>query len=131
MTVTTSFIQNMIIPADAKNYVPAIELLSISGVCSISGEACSGKTLDLLDEVICWVDSYFHNGKNAIVFNFDLDYFSSEVSRGIARLLSQLKDYQTEGKDVSIRWVYEDEDNLEYGEDLMKEVGVGMRFIEK
>ncbi|MEO9484735.1 MAG: DUF1987 domain-containing protein [Ekhidna sp.] len=61
-----------------------------------------------------------------------MEYFNTSSSKCIYDLLKELKSLETKGKEVIVRWYYDedDEDMLEAGEDYSDLLNLPFRFIE-
>ncbi|WP_436516302.1 DUF1987 domain-containing protein [Ekhidna sp. To15] len=61
-----------------------------------------------------------------------MEYFNTSSSKCIYDILKELKALENKGKEVIIRWYYEqdDEDMLEAGEDYSDLLGLNFRFVE-
>lgn len=69
---------------------------------------------------------------NEIVVDFMLEYFNTSSARSIFMLLKEIKTLGRGGKNLTINWHYEeeDEDMLETGEDFQELVEMPFNFIE-
>lgn len=64
-----------------------------------------------------WVDEYF-KGDGALKVEIILEYINSGSSKHLLEVLRQLKEYREKGRELSITWFYEEDDEsiLELGE---------------
>jgi hypothetical protein len=67
-----------------------------------------------------WLEKYIENPNDQTQFEFDLEYFNSSSARQVMKLIILLEDIQKAGKEVQIKWLYEDGDDMsrERGEEI-------------
>ena len=114
-------------------FTPTVILDPVTGNCEISGQSYLENTTSFYQEVIDWVREYAGQKKGAVSLKIFLTYFNTSSSKCLAEILWILKDYQTEGGDVTVYWHYEDwdEDMRKEGEDFVDETGLEMEFVEE
>jgi SiaC family regulatory phosphoprotein len=67
--------------------------------------------------VLDWLKIYCENPIEDMEFVFNLDYFNISSSKMVLFILYKLQELKQQGKKVSIKWFYNDDELLEVGED--------------
>lgn len=108
-------------------------------IFEISGESRPPDVPVFYDEILRWLDDYTmhlsksHDIKDPVEFNFDLEYFNSSSAKYILDFCKQLAQVRAKGKDVTVRWHYEDDDMdmLEVGREMSRMAKVPFEYIQK
>ncbi len=79
-----------------------------------------------LDE---WISSHFISNQSLNV-NIQLEYINSGSSKYLYEILKKLTGYQRSGKELKIKWLYEEDDEamLELGEHYRDTVGIPLEI---
>ena len=72
---------------------------------------------DFYQPVLDWLKEYNEDPLELTEFVFNLDYFNISSSKMILFVLYKLQELQQKGKQVKIKWFYNDEDLFEVGQD--------------
>jgi hypothetical protein len=76
--------------------------------------------------VFSWLREYFKqsDSRREFTVNIELLYFNSGSSKVLLELFILLEAEASEGKNISINWIYleDDEDNLEYGKEFQADL---------
>jgi hypothetical protein len=108
-------------------------------VFEISGESRPPDVPVFYDEIIRWMDEYSkhlsdsHDTKEPIEFNLDFEYFNSSSAKYILDFCKQLGQVRSQGKNLSVRWHYEDDDMdmLEVGREMSRMAKVPFEYVQK
>ncbi len=108
-------------------FVPTVKFEAATGNCEIYGESYLEDTSEFYTPVFRWVKEYFkYKSTGSLELKIKLSYFNTSSSRALSVLLQILKEYDDQGKDVSVVWYYKsnDDDMVEEIEDFMDETGL-------
>ena len=108
-------------------------------IFEISGESRPPDVSDFYGEVLSWLDDYsLHlskspDVKDPVAFNLDIEYFNSSSAKYILDFCKQLGQIRSKGKDLTVRWHYEDDDMdmLQVGREMSRMSKVPFEFIQK
>jgi hypothetical protein len=108
-------------------------------VFEISGESRPPDVPVFYDEIIRWMDEYSkhlsdsHDTKEPIEFNLDFEYFNSSSAKYILDFCKQLGQVRSKGKNLSVRWHYEEDDMdmLEVGREMSRMAKVPFEYVQK
>ena len=111
-------------------FVPYVRFDAETGKCLLEGESYLENTWEFYNDLVDWLRSYTETGQ-PIAFNFKLTYFNTSSSKGILELLQFLKEYEDQGKQVTVAWYYpeDDEDILEEAEDFVEDTQLDIKLI--
>jgi hypothetical protein len=76
-----------------------------------------------------WIVSHFEKN-NALLVNIQLEYINSGSSKYLYEVLKRLTSYSRGGKNVKIKWLYEEDDEamLELGEHYRDTAGIPLEI---
>lgn len=116
---------------EATAQTPAVIFDPVSGKMDISGRSIPDSPDDFWMPVLNWFESYLMNPAENTTISINLDYFNISSSKRILFLLYKLNELAEAGKNVSVKWLYrdEDEDMYEVGQDYAYMVKVPFEFI--
>jgi hypothetical protein len=105
----------------------------------ISGESRPPNVGAFYGEILRWVDDYTLNllksqgVADSVIFNFDLEYFNSSSAKYILDLCKQFALVRSKGKNIEVRWKYEDDDidMLEAGKEMSRISKLPFEFVKK
>ena len=111
-------------------FIPHVKFNADTGHCVIEGESYLENTWEFYKQLVDWIKAYAETGQ-AIDFDFKLTYFNTSSSKGILELLEALKEYQSQGGSVVLKWYYpeDDEDILEEAEDFVEDTQLDIELI--
>lgn len=89
---------------------PKIVLDKESGIFEISGASIPEDAIDFFSPAIKWIEKYVEKPNPKSVFNFNFKYFNSASSKIILDFILRLREIQNKGKEILIRWHYEEDD---------------------
>jgi two-component SAPR family response regulator len=107
---------------------PEICLIPDENIFVISGRSAPEDVRGIYYPVIEWIDEFVtivtvnnqYTEVNPLLFKFDFEYFNSSSAKFLYDIIHRLKDLQSIGVSVVVKWYHEegDIDLLEAGEDL-------------
>ena len=108
-------------------------------IFEISGESRPPDVPVFYDEILRWMDDYTqhitktHDSRDPVEFNLDFEYFNSSSAKYILDFCKQLAQVRSKGKEVTVRWHYEDDDMdmLEVGREMSRMAKVPFQYIRK
>ena len=108
-------------------------------IFEISGESRPPDVPVFYDEILRWMDDYTqhitktHDSRDPVEFNLDFEYFNSSSAKYILDFCKQLAQVRSKGKEVTVRWHYEDDDMdmLEVGREMSRMAKVPFEYIRK
>lgn len=110
---------------------PNVILDANAGVFEISGRSLPEDVTSFFNPILAWLDEYGKSATSKIVFNFKLSYFNTASSKLLLDILMKLEDFQSQGKEVLIKWHYpsDDEDMEEAGQEYADIVDIPFEQI--
>jgi hypothetical protein len=116
----------------ATDDTPQVHLDSSAGKFEFSGKSLPEDVTTFYQPIFDWMDSYFENPNDESIFVFKMTYFNTASSKVILDVLMKLEEAVEDGKDVKVKWYFEeeDEDMEEAGEEYSEIVEVPFEFIE-
>jgi len=111
---------------------PAVHLDKTAGIFEFSGKSLPEDVTSFYAPIFEWISSYGEDANESSKFVFKMTYFNTASSKIILDILMRLETLHEEGKDITIEWHYEedDEDMQEAGEEYADIVEVPFTFIE-
>jgi len=121
--------EKIIIQEELKNcpgivYYPEINTLNMSGRSIPENPEMIFKRLDE------WITRHFDQNKTLNV-ELMLEYINSGSSKYLYEILKKLKSYLSSGRQVRIKWLYEEDDEgmLELGEHFRDTAGIPLEIV--
>ncbi len=110
---------------------PAIEFDNASGTLVIKGRSIPENSIDFYKPLVDWIDKYSGNPRDITTLNVQLEYFNTSSSKCILDVFKKLEKIKESGKDVRVKWHYEedDEDMLEAGEDYDAIIDIDFEMV--
>jgi hypothetical protein len=108
-------------------------------IFEISGESRPPNVPAFYEEIIRWLDGFTlylsksSDNTDPVVFNLDFEYFNSSSAKYILDFCKQLANLRTNGKNVVVRWHYEDDDidMLEVGKEMSRMAKIPFEYVQK
>lgn len=105
----------------------------------ISGESRPNDVLAFYSLLLKWIDEFSatllisENDPDPLIFNFMFDYFNSSSSKYILDFCRKLALLRSSGKNIIVRWHYENDDNdmLESGKEFSRIAKMPFEYIER
>jgi len=121
--------ENLIIKGEAKT--PTIEFNYLNGELEISGRSIPENSIEFYKPIIEWLESFKISERDKVVLDIKLEYFNTSSSKCILDVFKKLEEIRSVGKDASIRWYFEsdDEDMEEAGQDFSAIIKVPLELI--
>ena len=96
---------------------PEIEFIAGTGELSMEGRSIPEDPGEFFERLIDWVNDYFMNPASSTVFSIKLEYINSGSSKYMLELLRIMKSNHENGKNVHIKWFFEE------GDESIEELG--------
>ena len=111
---------------------PEVEFIADSGELNIEGRSIPEDPGEFFDRLINWLNEYFLNPKDKTVMNIKLEYINSGSSKYMLELLRIMKVNTEKGRDVLIKWYFEegDESIEELGQHYEQTIQIPFELIE-
>jgi hypothetical protein len=111
---------------------PAITLDKAAGKFEFSGKSLPEDVSTFYAPVFAWISAYGEDANAESTFVFKMTYFNTASSKIILDVLMRLEELHEAGKNITVEWHYEedDEDMQEAGEEYSEIVEVPFKFIE-
>ncbi len=110
---------------------PLINFDAASGNFELKGKSIPENSVIFYKPMMEWLESYVQNPAAKTVLNIQLDYFNTSSSKCIVDLFKKLESITKSGKDATINWLYneEDEDMQEAGEDYQSIIKMPFNLV--
>lgn len=111
---------------------PEVEFIADSGELNIEGRSIPEDPGEFFDRLINWLNEYFLNPVEKTVMNIKLEYINSGSSKYMLELLRIMKVNSAKGRDVLIKWYFEegDESIEELGQHYEQTIQIPFELIE-
>ncbi|HIE15304.1 MAG TPA: DUF1987 domain-containing protein, partial [Bacteroidales bacterium] len=98
-----------------------------------SGRSMPEDVADFYQPILDWMDNTLKKHEGKIIFTFKMNYFNTASSKLILDILIRLEELFADGKDITVHWYYEedDEDMMDAGEEYAEIVDVPFKIISK
>ena len=116
--------ENLTIEPSVKT--PKVDFQTATGILEVEGRSIPENSTEFYRQIFDWLDAYVESPSGNTVFNFKLEYFNTSSSKCILDVLRKLEKIHKNGKNVVVKWFYEedDEDMMEAGENYQRIVSV-------
>ncbi len=105
---------------EGKFNTPAVKFTE-AGILTIEGRSIPEHPLKFYEPITNWLTSFLGTNPPKVVLKVHLDYLNTHSTECVLVLFKKLDDYfHSSGKDVSIHWIFDedDEDMQGLGDDL-------------
>jgi hypothetical protein len=123
---------------DQTSSSPLVVLDPIEKRYEISGESRPPDVAGFYSEILNWIDDYSYyliktKEEDPVDFNFDFEYFNSSSAKYILDFCKKIADVRSKGKNINVRWHYEDDDKdmLEVGKEMSRMSKLPFEYIIK
>ncbi len=109
----------------ATKYTPEVEFDYDKNELSIKGESYPENTAEFYAPIFSWIRNYLASEhQNETKVNFEIIYFNSSTSKVFMDFFDLLDQKAEEGFPIIVNWRYiqEDDNMLEYGEEFKEDV---------
>ena len=124
---------DLIITSSEKTpFTPNVHFNAKTGECAVEGESYPEQSFEFYQSLIRWVKDYFEGGAESIKMDFKLTYFNTSSGRAILDLLRLLKEYEEQGRTITVNWYYpvpDDDDMKMEAEDFIDETELELNLI--
>ena len=107
---------------EATKLTPKVILDKNKEIYQIIGRPLPENAVSFYVPIMEWLKDYFKNPNKSTTITFELEYANSTSSKNIFEIICMLQEPLDNGIEVTVNWVYneEDEDALETGKDYEK-----------
>lgn len=111
---------------------PEVEFVAASGELMMEGRSIPEDPGEFFDRLIDWINDYFTNPAPQTVFSSKLEYINSGSSKYMLEVLRIMKINHDAGKEVLVKWYFEegDESIEELGKHYEQTVQIPFEHIE-
>ncbi len=111
---------------------PEVEFTAETGELNMEGRSIPEDPGEFFERLISWVNEYFLSPADITRFSIKLEYINSGSSKYMLELLRIMKINHDAGKQVQVRWYYEegDESIQELGQHYEQTVQIPFEHIE-
>jgi hypothetical protein len=111
---------------------PEVEFVASSGELNIEGRSIPEDPGEFFERLIDWLNDYFLDPKEETVMNIKLEYINSGSSKYMLELLRILKENHIKGRNVLVKWFFEegDESIEELGQHYEQTMQIPFEIIE-
>ena len=92
---------------EASQFSPSVSTDWQSGLLKMSGESYPENTYEFFAQIITWTESYLGNTEQPLRLELHLSYLNTSSIRAMIEIFDLLQDASAQGKDVSVRWMYD------------------------
>lgn len=97
---------------------PEVEFVADSGELSLEGRSIPEDPGEFFELLIDWINEYFLHPAESTLMNIRLEYINSGSSKYMLEVLRIMKINHDAGKNVQIRWYFEE------GDESIQELGI-------
>ena len=112
---------------------PFIDFDPKNNILKIKGQSYPENALKFYEPVLEWVDEYLEvaSGNISIDIEFVMPYINTSSSKCIMMFLDKLEEAYKSGKNISINWFYdeENESSLECAEEFKEDVTLPFEIV--
>ena len=119
---------NLIIEKTEKT--PYVNFNAETGILELTGRSRPESSIKFYEPIEDWILEYAENPAKKTVISFKFDYFDTSSSKWFLTLMKHIESIYLNKNDVLINWYYDDDDILEYGEEIQDIREVPMNLIE-
>lgn len=110
---------------------PEMEFDPESGVINITGRSIPEHPREFYKPIMDWIDAYLQDPAPVTTINFKVDYFNSSSFKLLIIVFEKFCSLASKGKQVSVNWYYEDDDEemKDTGEEFQRTVKIPFTYI--
>ena len=108
---------------------PGVTFDPVSQTYEILGRSYPENPVGLFDAILEYITKIFPTIEHSIRLSVEADYFNSVSSRYLLAILRKLAEISKSGKNITVVWIYEDDDTLRDGEMFQNLVNLPFEFI--
>ena len=118
------------IKIEATDKTPKVSFDHKTGKMELSGRSRPESSLQFYGPIDEWLEEYAKNPASQTTIDFKLDYFDTSSSKWFLTILKHFEIIYSKGFDVLVNWYYDDDDIMEYGEEVKEIREVPLNLIE-
>ena len=92
---------------EATQFSPSVNTDWDQGCLRMSGESYPENTYEFFAQVIAWTESFLRANSSPLTLELHLSYLNTSSIRAMIDIFDLLQDASTEGKNVCVRWLYD------------------------
>ena len=111
---------------------PSVLMDPQNGLIELKGKSIPENSYEFYAPLYDWLDGYMASPNEKTTVTLAMEYFNTSSSKEFMKFMGQLESlYKSGTTELSIKWIYEedDEEMMEMGESLEKEVDIPMEII--
>ena len=103
---------------------PSVRFFSESGLLELNGESYPENSFDFYKPLLDWVREFLETSSVSVRFKIGLTYMNTSSIKSMMDLLDLLEDAHATGREVTVTWYYDEENDraLEMAEEFREEV---------
>lgn len=111
---------------------PEVKVDGATGTVELRGNSSPENVLRFYEPVFQAIDDLRKTTSQNILATFEMNYFNTGSSKCFYVILSKLKDLEASGRNITVIWQYEEDDDgmFEIGEDYRDMLGLSFEFKE-
>lgn len=116
---------------EAKATTPYVRIDYDTGNIELKGVSHPENVFTFYNPLFDAIKAFNKEPVDQVVINFSLEYFNTSSARCLFLILKEIKALGMTGKNVTVNWFYEeeDEDMLETGEDFQELIELPFNFM--
>lgn len=120
--------KNILVKSTGKS--PFVSFDAETGILEIAGRAIPEDSAAFFEPLSAWLDEYLLSPAPKTVLTFKMYYFNTSTSKWILNLLKKFNNVLDKNIDFEVLWFWEDEDSLEYGQEVGELLNFPITFVE-
>lgn len=92
---------------EATQFSPSVSTDWEQGCLRMSGESYPENTYEFFAQVIAWTEKFLDNAGLPLTLELHLSYLNTSSIRAMIDIFDLLQDACADGKNVSVRWLYD------------------------
>ncbi|MGB3466814.1 MAG: DUF1987 domain-containing protein [Cyclobacteriaceae bacterium] len=111
---------------------PLVNFDPNEGILELKGRSSPENSIQFYAKIIEGLEEFIVSGEGEFVATFAFEYFNTSSSKCLFDVFKRLSKIDAAGKDLTINWYYEedDDDMMEAGEDYSDLLGLDFNFME-
>lgn len=103
---------------------PSVNFQATTGHLELNGESYPENSFDFYSPLLSWVREFLDTSTVAVRFKIGLTYMNTSSIKSMMDLLDLLEDAHVGGREVTVTWYYDEENDraLEMAEEFREEV---------
>jgi hypothetical protein len=93
---------------EATQFSPSVNADWQQGCLRMCGESYPENTYEFFAQIIAWTEQFLAQSSAPLTLELHLSYLNTSSIRAMIDIFDRLQDASVEGKDVSVRWLFDD-----------------------